>query len=146
MERKTTEIVKQKLAEYRRIEVKIKNIDEEISIERELAKPSVQAVAFGEKVGHGHSELNPVEKAADRRVKASEKIRRLQGEKGIAATRLRQIDNALDALAETEKQIVTLHYIRRSSWANVARKVYISERRVKTKAYKALKKLAEMLP
>ena len=123
-----------------------RNISGEIeAITRDLGGGSINSALAGDEVHGGSSELNGVEREAERRVRQEKRY----GELLMARQRLREqidkLERALTALPPTEKGIMDMFYTSHMSYADMAVSLNFSERTLKRRVSDATRSIAFML-
>lgn len=139
------EIVKQCLSLYAVYLVEIQNLEDEIERIKLLIEPAAPISKYGDEPPGGSGELNTVERAANKMIEGKEKIERIQTEITIARNRIKQLDRALEALKDEEREIIECFYFKNMDWLEIGEKLNISDAWARKKRNIACKKLAVML-
>lgn len=134
------------LQDYPKMNIAVLNLTDEIAgIEKELRDESIAAARYGvERVTGGAVGLTPTERAAERRIKAEMRIMELEHQIAAIERRKCAVERALDALDETDREIVRAR-MAGHSWAHIAAEMNYSEKWAKNKGGKAIREMALML-
>ncbi|MDY3915735.1 MAG: sigma-70 region 4 domain-containing protein [Selenomonadaceae bacterium] len=123
-----------------------RNISGEIqAIAHELGGVSINSALAGGEVHGGSSELNGVEREAERRVKQEKRYGELLLERQSLQEQIDKLERALMALPPTEKDIVAMFYMSHMSYADMAVSLNFSERTLKRRVSDATRSVAYML-
>lgn len=135
------------LRRYNEFKTTLANLKEELTEgEAELtASPAAGIARYGEDPGGGMPELNGVEAGAARLMMVTKRVNDLRDEISRLEKMTSRIDRALEVLEKPERGLIEEYYIERRAWADIARDNFVSERWIKTRGFKALKKVAGML-
>lgn len=138
-----TMIVRKRLEKYNRYKIAIKNLAAQIAAYSENPAPPI--AQYGNSPGGGSGELNSVEAAASRLIKAQSYVERLVLEKKNIELIVEQIDAALLGLSDQERHIVRGYYLEDKPWAKLATDCGYSTDWVRHKSGQAIKKMGEMI-
>ena len=138
--------VKRWLKSYNRFSITIENLQENIADkERELDHDVNAPVSRYDAVAGGTSELNTVERAADRHMHIRQEIEDMKQSILDIQSSMRKVDRALEGLGETERHLVEGHFLQGMSWEQLGDEMYYSEKWARERAGKAVKEMAIMI-
>ena len=139
-------LVKDYLRSYNYYKVSVKNMEEDIS-DREVALSgmSIKTTTYGTEPQGGTSELTPVERMADERIKLEQELAVLKQELSSVTTLLARIDRSIEELPENESELVKLFYIDGYSYQAIYDRKHFSERWCRNHLRDAEVKMAVML-
>lgn len=134
------------LRNYNKMQVAVVNLAEEIeALETELRGESVAIARYGDEPQGGTSELNATEAAANRRIKAGERLAMLRQRKDEIERTLRAVDRAMECLSDEDERLIRGRYIDGYAWWQVAQKLCYTEKWVRDKGGKTLGDVAMMV-
>ena len=134
------------LGSYNKMKVAALNLTEEIeAMERLLADEGIASVRYGDDTTGGRGELTATEAAADRRIKAENRIERMRQEKNELERILRKVDRALEGVGELDCDLVRRHYINGESWQSLGDRHFCSEKWARDRGGRALREVAYMV-
>ena len=138
---------RQYLKKYNQLKISVQNLDDEIRAQEMLLESeSIPSVRYGDDaVSGGRGELNVTEAAADRRIKAENRIERMRQEKNELERILRKIDRALDGVSELDCDLIRGHYINGESWQVLGGRYFFSEKWARDRGGRALREVAYMV-
>lgn len=141
-----TKETKRILRNYNKMKVAVVNLAEEIeALETELRSESVAIARYGDEPQGGTAELNATESAANRRIKAGERLAILRQRKDEIERTLRSVDRALECLSDEDERLIRGRYIDGYAWWQVAQAVGYTERWAQEKGAAVLHEVALML-
>lgn len=134
------------LRNYNKMKVAVVNLAEEIeALETELRSESVAIARYGDEPQGGTSELNATEAAANRRIKAGERLIMLRQRKDEIERTLRAVDRTLECLNDEDARLIRGRYIDGCAWWQVAQKLCYTEKWARDKGSKVLGDVAMMV-
>lgn len=138
--------VKRWLKSYNRFSITIENLQEGIADKQHKLDHDVNApVSRYDAVAGGTSELNTVERAADRHMHVRQEIEDMKQSIFEIQASMRKIDRALDGLNETDRRLVEGHYFQGMAWEQLGSEMFYSEKWARERAGKAVREMAIMI-
>lgn len=134
------------LRNYNKMKVAVVNLSEEIeALETELRSESVAIARYGDEPQGGTAELNATESAANRRIKAGERLAILRQRKDEIERTLRAVDRAMECLSDEDERLIRGRYIDGYAWWQVGQKIGYTEKWVRDKGGKVIGDVAMMM-
>ena len=131
-----------RLAEFRALLQSLEAQKQEIELE--LDGESVAISRYGTDTGGGFSELNAVEKSAQRRMEKESELEGICEDIRKVKSLLHRMDIALDGIGEDDRELITMHYMKHYSWGEVARRFNYSEQWARKRAGRVIRTMAEI--
>lgn len=110
--------------------------------ESDIAAPIAQ---YGEKAGHGTPELNTVEMSAAKREMLEKRIKQGKRELNRLEHIINCVERSLEMLDAQGRELIEAYYFEGDSWANIAKRCYLSEKWAAEKGRRAVREIAGML-
>lgn len=134
------------LRNYNQFKIVIENLEAEKDAKRLLlADQSVAISKYGDDPAGGASELNQTEAAASRRIEIQNEIERIDREIAELQRILDKIDRAIKGLNEEDQRVITMFYLERRSWREIAGVLYCSADWTRKRGKKAVGEIAFMI-
>lgn len=123
----------------------LKNIEVDITeLEKELDGVPVKIAKYSEAPGGGTSELNEVELQASLREKRSRELSELKASKSRLENHIKKIKASLACLPADARELITLVYVDRLSYARAGEQLGMSERTCRRRGLGIVSELASI--
>lgn len=110
-----------------------------------LADQSVAISKYGDDSAGGVCELNQTEAAASRRMETQAEIEKINREIAELQRILSKVDRAINGLNEEDQRVITMFYLDRRSWREIADALYCSADWARKRGKKAVSEIAFMI-
>ena len=122
------------------IDIELKGLDERIRL-----LGGLKGVSYDSTAVMGGEKTSTVEQAAIQRDELEQKAAILRENRERISTLIKRIDDALDALDETDREIVRMRYIDGFRWTQIAMKAPYSQRSCITHGQNAVKQIVALI-
>lgn len=139
--------VRRWLKNYKRFQVTIANLNDDIEMLSKLNRLDVSAPIskYSDMPGGGTPELNSVESSAEKHMEREKRIAEKRRSVESIELTITKLDRALACLPVTEGELVRDHYIEGESWDALGERYGYTEKWARTHGSRGIRELAEML-